>query len=77
MNNSTVINNALSSYKHTQIVSNLSRQKMLVSTICAMLKSRSVSLSELAYHLNDSVKTDSNETRLREKTYFFSTLYCR
>lgn len=50
----------------TQIVSNLSRQKMLVLTLCAMLKSRSVVLSELAVHLNDSVKTDSNETRLRD-----------
>ena len=39
---------------------------MLVMTICAMLKSRSVVLPELAQHLNDSVKTDSNETRLRD-----------
>lgn len=50
----------------TQIVSNLARQKMLILTLCAMLKSRSVVLSELAVHLNDSVKTDSNETRLRD-----------
>jgi hypothetical protein len=31
-----------------------------------MFKSRSVVLSELAHHLNDSVKTESNETRLRD-----------
>ena len=35
-------------------------------TICAMLKSRSVVLPELAVHLNDAVKTDSNQTRLRD-----------
>ena len=52
--------------KLTQIVSNLARQKMLILTLCALLKSRSVVLSELAVHLNDSVKTDSNETRLRD-----------
>ena len=50
--------------KSTQIVSNLARQKMLILTLCALLKSRSVVLSELAVHLNDSVKTDSNETRV-------------
>lgn len=62
-----VIISSISEYlKCTQIVSNLSRQKMLVMTVCAMLKSRSVVLSELAVHLNDTVKTDSNETRLRD-----------
>ena len=52
--------------KLAQIVSNLVRQKMLILTLCALLKSRSVVLSELAVHLNDSVRTDSNETRLRD-----------
>ena len=37
---------------------------MLILTLYALLKSRSVVLSELAVHLNDSVKTDSNETRI-------------
>jgi Transposase DDE domain len=59
--------NALSEHlKGTQIVSNLSRQKMLVMTLCSLLKSRSVVLSDLAVNLNDSVKTESNETRLRD-----------
>jgi hypothetical protein len=52
--------------REIRIVSNLSRQKMLVSTICAMIETRSVVLSELATKLNDEVKTDSNETRLRD-----------
>ena len=52
--------------RYVKIVENLSRQKMLVQTICAMLKSRSVVLSELAHHLNDAVKTASNETRLQD-----------
>ena len=45
--------------KLTQIVSHLARQKMLILTLCALLKSRAVVLSELAVHLNDSVKADS------------------
>ncbi len=62
-----VILSTISEYlKWTQIVSNLSRQKMLLLSLCSMLKSRSVVLSELAVHLNDSVKTASNETRLRD-----------
>jgi hypothetical protein len=52
--------------QYTQIVSNLSRQKMLLMTICSMIKTRSVVLSEIAVQLNDDVKTDSNETRLRD-----------
>ena len=51
---------------YTQIVSNLSRQKMLIMTICSMLKTRSVVLSEIAVQLNDNAKTDSNETRLQD-----------
>ena len=52
--------------QYVEIVSNLSRQKMLIQTLLAMLKSRSVVLSELAFHLNDKVKTASNETRLQD-----------
>ena len=59
--------NAISEHlKDTQIVSNLSRQKMLVLTLCSLLRTRSVVLSELAVNLNDAVKTESNETRLRD-----------
>lgn len=62
-----VLINSVSEYlKYTQIVSNLSRQKMLIMTICSMLKTRSVVLSEVAVHLNDNAKTESNETRLRD-----------
>lgn len=52
--------------KYVKIVENLSRQKMLIQTLCGILKSRSVVLSEIAQHLNDSVKTASNETRLQD-----------
>jgi Transposase DDE domain len=52
--------------KETQIVSNLSRQKMLVMTVCSLIRTRSVVLSELAINLNGHVKTASNETRLRD-----------
>jgi hypothetical protein len=62
----TVFNSLSSSLQNIKVVKHLSRQKMLVMTICAMLKSRSVVLPELAQHLNDGVKTDSNETRLRD-----------
>jgi hypothetical protein len=52
--------------QHVEIVSHLSRKKMLVQTLMAMIKSRSVVLSELSVHLNDKVKTSSNETRLQD-----------
>lgn len=52
--------------KYTQIVSNLSRQKMLLATLCALLRSNSVSLPKLAEYINDKVETSSNETRLRD-----------
>ena len=59
--------NAISEHlKQTQIVSNLSRQKMLVLTLCSLLRCRSVVFAELAVHLNDRVKTASNETRIRD-----------
>ena len=62
----TVFNSLSAHLQNIKVVNNLSRQKMLVMTICTMLKSRSVVLPELAQHLIDSVKTDSNETRLRD-----------
>jgi Transposase DDE domain len=49
-----------------EIVKNLSRQKMLILTVCAVIRSRNVQLNEIAYHLNDAVKTASNETRLQD-----------
>lgn len=52
--------------QYVKIVKNKSRQEMLIQTLCAMLKSRSVVLSEIAHHLNDEVKTASNETRLQD-----------
>ena len=62
-----VLINSVSEYlKYTQIVSNLSRQKMLIMTICSMIKTRSVVLSEIAVQLNNDAKTSSNETRLQD-----------
>jgi transposase len=61
-----IINAVSEQLKQTQIVSNLSRQKMLVMTLCSLLRCRSVVFSELAVHLNDRVKTASNETRIRD-----------
>lgn len=61
-----VISSVSEYLQYVEIVSNLSRQKMLVQTLIAMVKSRSVVLSELAFHLNDRVKTSSNETRLQD-----------
>ncbi len=61
-----VISSVSEYLQYVEIVSHLSRQKMLVQTLMAMLKSRSVVLSELAVHLNDKVKTASNETRLQD-----------
>jgi Transposase DDE domain len=52
--------------KSTKIVKNLSRQKMLILTVCAIIRSRSVVLPKLALLINDKVKTSSNETRLRD-----------
>jgi hypothetical protein len=61
-----IINAISENLKNTQIVSNLSRQKMLVMTVCSLLRCRSVVFSELSVHLNDLVKRESNETRLRD-----------
>lgn len=52
-----------------QIVKNLSRKKFVVSFILAMIKSRKVQFSEIAYHLNDEVKSASNETRIQDFLY--------
>ena len=73
-----VINSVSELLKHTAIVSNLSRQKMLILTVSAMLQSRSVCLSELSHHLNPQAKTESNETRLgdffRESSFDYDAL---
>ena len=61
-----VIKSVSDCLQYMQIVKNLSRQKMLIQTLCSMLESRSVVLSEIAQHLNDAVKTASNETRLQD-----------
>ena len=39
---------------------------MLIMTVCSLIQTRSVVLADLAVNLNDHVKTDSNETRLRD-----------
>jgi hypothetical protein len=46
--------------KGTQIVSNLARQKTLVTTVYSIIRTRYVVLSELSVNLNNHVKTDSN-----------------
>lgn len=61
-----LLNQVSSVLSGLEIVKNLSRQKMLILTVCAVIKSRNVQLNELAYHLNDAVKTASNETRLQD-----------
>ncbi len=61
-----VIKSVSDYFQYVKIVENKARQKMLIQTLCAMLESRSVVLSELAHYLNDSVKTASNETRLQD-----------
>ncbi len=61
-----VIKSVSDCLQYVQIVKNLSRQKMLIQTLCLMLESRSVVLTEIAQHLNDAVKTASNETRLQD-----------
>ena len=66
-NKEEILINSVSEYlKCTQIVSNLSRQKMLIMIICSMIKTRSVVLSEVAVHLNNDAKTSSNETWLQD-----------
>ena len=61
-----LLNQVRKALSRIKIVDNLARQKMLIMTVCALVKSRSVLLNELAYHLNDKVKTSSNETRLQD-----------
>ena len=46
-------------------VRHLSRQKCALQAILAMIKTRSVQLSELGFELNDEVKPESNERRLQ------------
>ena len=47
------------------LITHLSRQKCAAQTILAMIKTRSVQLSELSFELNDDVKQSSNERRLQ------------
>lgn len=47
------------------LVNHLSRQKCAIQAILAMIKTRSVQLSELGFELNDEVKASSNERRLQ------------
>ena len=47
------------------LVNHLSRQKCALQAILAMIKTRSVQLSELGFELNDEVKPASNERRLQ------------
>lgn len=47
------------------LVKHLSRQKCAVQTVLAMIKTRSVQLSELGFELNDEAKASSNERRLQ------------
>ena len=47
------------------LVNHLSRQKCAIQSILAMIKTRSVQLSELSFELNDEVKPASNERRLQ------------
>lgn len=61
-----LLNQVSSALSGLEIVKNLSRQKMLILTVCAVIRSRKVQLNELAYFLNDEVKTASNETRLQD-----------
>ena len=56
------VNNLLSQF---QIVSNLSRKKLLYSLILSMLLSRKVQFCELAVHLNDEASIKSNEVRIQ------------
>jgi Transposase DDE domain len=49
-----------------QIVKNLSRKKFISSFILALIKSRKVQFNEIAVHLNDDVKSTSNETRIQD-----------
>jgi hypothetical protein len=63
--NKIVIKKVEDHLKYLQVVKNLSRQKMLLMTLCSMLKSRSVLLTELAENLNADAKTESNENRLQ------------
>lgn len=63
--NKIVIKTVEDHLKFLKVVKNLSRQKMLIMTLCSMLKSRSVLLTELAENLNSDAKTESNENRLQ------------
>lgn len=63
--NKVIIKTVQDHLRNLQVVKNLSRQKMLIMTLCSMLKSRSVVLVELAENLNSDALTDSNENRLQ------------
>ena len=48
------------------VVQHLARKKFIARFILGLIKSRKVQFCEVAQHLNDSVKTASNETRIQD-----------
>ncbi len=48
------------------IVDNLARKKFVAQFVIALIKSRNVQFCEIAHHLNDKVKTESNEIRIQD-----------
>ena len=49
-----------------QIIDNLARQKFIGLFVVGVIKSRNVQFCEIAPHLNDQVKTSSNEVRIQD-----------
>lgn len=60
------------------LVDHLARQKFIAQFVVALINSRKVQFNSIAQHLNDAVKTASNETRIenffRKVTLHYHTL---
>ncbi|TAE21848.1 MAG: IS4 family transposase [Cytophagales bacterium] len=48
------------------LVKNLARKKFVAAFILALIQSRKVQFNELAHHLNDEAKLDSNQNRIED-----------
>jgi hypothetical protein len=53
-------------FSKVKIVSNLARQKFMVSFVLGLIKSRKVQFCEVAQHLNDEAKIECNEVRIQD-----------
>ncbi len=53
-------------FSKVQVVSNLARQKFVLSFVLGLIKARKVHFCEVAHHLNDQTQSICNEVRIQD-----------